>query len=76
MLKRNQIVNAVIFVIRYFGGTKLGIAGLIHAYITASEDAIDNAELRSWLNKKRLLVTFPYKFAGKMKSIMQMILQK
>ena len=31
VLKRNQIVNTVIFFIRYFGGTKLGVPGLIHA---------------------------------------------
>ena len=36
VLKRNQLVNVVIFVIRYFGGSKLGIPGLIHAYGTAA----------------------------------------
>jgi len=71
MLKRNQIVNAVIFVIRYFGGTKLGVPGLIHAYGTAAEDAIKDTESRPWLEKKRLLVTYPYKLEGVMKSILQ-----
>ena len=71
VLKRNQIVNAVIFVIRYVGGTKLGVPGLIHAYRTAAEDAIKDTESRSWLEKKRLLVTYPYKLEGVMKSILQ-----
>ena len=71
VLKRNQIVNAVIFVIRYFGGTKLGVPGLIHAYGTAAEDAIKDTESRPWLEKKRLLVTYPYKLEGVMKSILQ-----
>ena len=71
VLKRNQIVNAVIFVIRYFGGTKLGVTGLIHAYGTAAQDAIKNAESRPWLEKKRLSVTYPYKLEGVMKSILQ-----
>ena len=71
VLKRNQIVNAVIFVIRYFGGTKLGVAGLIHAYGTAAEDAIKDTESRPWLEKKRLLVSYPYKLEGLMKSILQ-----
>ena len=71
ILKRNQIVNAVIFVIRYFGGTKLGVPGLIHAYGTAAEDAIKDTKSRLWLEKKRLLVTYPYKLEGVMKSIMQ-----
>ena len=42
-LKRQNLLNAAIFVIRYFSGTKLGIPGLIHAYKTSAEDAIQNA---------------------------------
>ena len=71
VLKRNQIVNSVIFIVRYFCGTKLGVTGLIHAYGTAAEDAIKDTESRSWLEKKRLLVTYPYKLEGVMKSILQ-----
>ena len=71
VLKRNQIVNAVIFVIRYFGGTKLGVPGLLYAYGTAAEDAIKDTKSRLWLEKKRLLVTYPYKLEGVMKSILQ-----
>ena len=37
VLKRKHLVNVVIFVIRYFGGSKLGIPGLINAYGTAAE---------------------------------------
>ena len=71
VLKRNQIINAVIFIVRYFGGTKLGITGLIHAYGTAAKDAIKDTESRPWLEKKRLFVTYPYKLEGVMKSILQ-----
>ncbi|MBN2596318.1 YigZ family protein [Labilibaculum sp.] len=41
----NDITNILIVVIRYFGGTKLGVSGLIHAYKTAAADAISNAEI-------------------------------
>ena len=71
VLKRNQIVNSAIFVIRYFGGTKLGVPGLIHAYGIAAEDAIQGTESKPWLEKKRLLVTYSYKLEGVMKSILQ-----
>ena len=71
MLKRNQSVNVVIFVIRYFGGTKLGIPGLIHAYGVATENAIKNARLKPWIERKRLLVTYPYTFDGVIKSILK-----
>jgi uncharacterized YigZ family protein len=69
VLKRNHIVNTVIFVIRYFGGTKLGVPGLIHAYGAAAEGAIENATLIPWLEKKRLLVTYSYELEGVMRSI-------
>ena len=41
-IQSNNLTNILIVVIRYFGGTKLGIPGLINAYRTAAADAIDN----------------------------------
>ena len=32
VLRKNQIVNGALYVIRYFGGIKLGKRGLIYAY--------------------------------------------
>lgn len=40
-----DLTNVLIGVIRYFGGTKLGVGGLIHAYKTAAKEAIDNGEI-------------------------------
>ncbi|RXQ93911.1 YigZ family protein [Ancylomarina salipaludis] len=40
-----DLTNILIVVIRYFGGTKLGVSGLIHAYKTAAQDAIANAQI-------------------------------
>lgn len=37
-----EITNILIVVIRYFGGTKLGVSGLINAYKKAAVDALDN----------------------------------
>ena len=34
------LTNVLVVVIRYFGGTKLGVGGLIQAYKTAAEDAL------------------------------------
>ncbi|MBE6333255.1 MAG: YigZ family protein [Bacteroidales bacterium] len=41
----NDLTDILIVVIRYFGGTKLGVPGLINAYKTAAADAIANAEI-------------------------------
>jgi len=40
-----DLTNILIVVIRYFGGTKLGVGGLINAYKTASEEALNNARI-------------------------------
>lgn len=40
-----DLTNIVVVVIRYFGGTKLGVGGLINAYKTATEDALKNAKI-------------------------------
>ena len=39
------LTNILVMVIRYFGGTKLGISGLINAYKTAAHSALDNASI-------------------------------
>jgi len=41
----NDLTNVLVVVVRYFGGTLLGTAGLIHAYRNASADAISNATM-------------------------------
>lgn len=38
------LTNVLVVVIRYFGGTKLGVGGLIQAYKTAAEDALQKIE--------------------------------
>ena len=40
-----DVTNTCIIVVRYFGGIKLGVSGLINAYKTAARDALDNAQI-------------------------------
>lgn len=40
-----EVTNICIVVVRYFGGIKLGVSGLINAYKTAARDALDHAEI-------------------------------
>ena len=42
LLSRN-ITNVLVVVVRYFGGTLLGVPGLINAYKVATEEALNNA---------------------------------
>lgn len=38
-----EVTNILIVVVRYFGGVKLGVGGLISAYKTAAQMALENA---------------------------------
>ncbi len=42
-LNSHELTNILVVVVRYFGGTKLGVPGLIRAYKEATIDAITNA---------------------------------
>jgi uncharacterized YigZ family protein len=44
-LYSKEITNVLVVVVRYFGGTLLGTPGLINAYRSATEDALENAEI-------------------------------
>lgn len=44
-LYSRNVTNVLVVVVRYFGGTLLGVPGLINAYKTATEVALDEAEI-------------------------------
>lgn len=45
-IRSRDLTNVLVIVVRYFGGTKLGVSGLIHAYKTAAAEALENAGVR------------------------------
>ncbi len=59
-INSNGLTNILIVVIRYFGGTLLGVPGLINAYKTAAAEAIKNAEIIECTVKDYYEVTFPF----------------
>lgn len=44
ILERSEYRKHAIFVVRYFGGVKLGAGGLIRSYATASKNVIDSLQ--------------------------------
>lgn len=44
-IRSHDLTNVLVVVVRYFGGTKLGVGGLINAYRMASADAISQAQI-------------------------------
>ena len=71
VLKRNKIVDSVIFVVRYFGGSKLGIPGLINAYGTAAERTIENAKVKKWIQLERISFIYNYDLQNRVDSVLQ-----
>ncbi|MDR1130462.1 MAG: YigZ family protein [Prevotellaceae bacterium] len=59
-LLSNNLTNIVVFVVRYFGGVKLGVPGLINAYRSATADSIQNAEIIEKEDKVGFFVEFNY----------------
>lgn len=63
-----DLTNILIVVVRYFGGTLLGVSGLINAYRNAALDAINQAEIIERLVEKHLVIEFGY---GAMNEVMK-----
>jgi uncharacterized YigZ family protein len=56
----HALFNVMIIVVRYFGGRKLGVSGLIHAYKTSAIDAIAHASIVKRYVKKSFSLNFDY----------------
>ncbi|MCI0523208.1 MAG: YigZ family protein, partial [Bacteroidales bacterium] len=59
-INTRELTNILVVVIRYFGGTLLGVSGLINSYRSAASDALANANIVEMHVMERWLVTFPY----------------
>ena len=56
----NGLSDILVVVVRYFGGIKLGIPGLIRAYKTSTADALANAQVVEKIASKMFRVHFGY----------------
>ena len=73
----NSLSDILVVVVRYFGGIKLGIPGLIRAYKTATADAIANAQIIEKIASKTYRIHFGYmSMNGVMKVLKDMGLEQ
>ena len=56
-----KITDTLVIVNRYFGGTKLGIPGLVRSYNTSAYNAILNSKVITLLIKKKITLRFEHK---------------
>lgn len=60
VLLSKEITNILVIVVRYWGGTLLGVSGLINAYKSATEEAITSAEIIKKTVNDVYQITFSY----------------
>jgi uncharacterized YigZ family protein len=68
-----EITNVLVVVVRYFGGVKLGVGGLISAYKTSAQLTLDEANIIEKTIDKQFKITFDYK---NMNKVMRIIKEK
>ena len=68
-----EVTNVLVVVVRYFGGVKLGVGGLISAYKTAAQMALENATIVEKTINKHFIISFGY---ANMNKVMRIIKEK
>jgi len=72
VLRGNNLLNCVVVVTRYFGGTKLGKGGLVRAYRDSTREVIRIARIVQQIDYKPITLKFNYELTGQ---VMRMIQQ-
>ena len=72
-IQSKDLTNILIVVVRYFGGIKLGVGGLITAYRAAAADALENISIEKRFVKEIYEVAFQY---PQMNEVMRLVKDK
>ncbi|QHS18032.1 YigZ family protein [haloarchaeon 3A1-DGR] len=71
VLQGRELRNVVVVVTRYYGGTNLGVGGLVRAYGRATREAIDAAGVSEEVPHTHLTVTCAYDDSGTVRGILE-----
>lgn len=63
-IRSKNLTNVLVVVVRYFGGVKLGVGGLISAYKQAAEDALINAVIVEREVMQLVKLSYDYAFSA------------
>lgn len=70
VLRGASIGDVVIVITRYFGGTKLGTGGLVHAYGQTTREAIAALEIEEKVLRKTIGLDVPYHLYERVKRLL------
>lgn len=68
-----DVTNVLVVIVRYFGGTKLGVSGLINAYKTAAQMSLEASDIVEKTINIHFEISFEYK---NMNKVMRIIKEK
>ena len=68
-----ELTNILVVIVRYFGGTKLGVGGLISAYKTAAQMSLEVSSIIEKTINTHFIISFDYK---NMNKVMRIIKEK
>ena len=71
VLTQRDLENVAVVVTRYYGGTNLGVGGLVRAYSRAVKDAVDAAGVVEERPHERLSITLEYDDSGTVRGIIE-----
>ncbi len=69
-IRSRNLTNVLVVVIRYFGGTLLGVRGLIDAYKSAAAEALDNNVFTEIIPVFTIKITFPYEKTSEIQRVL------
>ncbi len=69
-LKSKELFNTLVAVVRYFGGTKLGVSGLIHAYKTTAAKVLELSDSRIYSVTYHVFISVDSKILGSILSFL------
>ncbi len=69
-IRSAELTDIIVVVVRYYGGTKLGVPGLIKSYKEAAHLAIAEAGVNTRLNLVHFRVEFPYSVTSEVQRIL------
>lgn len=66
-----ELTNVLVIVVRYYGGVKLGVGGLINAYKTGAQFALEASDIIEKTINKYFIIKFEYKNMSKVMRILK-----
>lgn len=70
-IQSKEITNVLVVVVRYFGGVKLGVGGLVRAYKTAAQLALESCRIVTKTIDSKYQLDFEYKDMNKLQRIIK-----